>query len=128
MAEYVVYGFPMPESRLVNRGYKVTLAQGKKASAVPSANVRAAFDDIMRNTGDVSARLVLAYYAQGTTSAEERDYAVALASNDLTDGLPNAPPPAESVDKLRAVLGIKPSEVPNWYYADRTAEDIPRRI
>lgn len=128
MSDYAIYGFPMSESRLVNWGYRVTLAQGKKPSAVPSVNVRVAFDDIRRSAGDTHTRLVLAYYIQEATSTEERDYAVALASNDFTDGLPNVPPPVECVNHLKAVLGLKPAEIPAWYYADRTAEDIPRRI
>lgn len=128
MSDYAIYGFPMLESHLVNWGYRVTLAQGRKPSVVPSVNVRGAFDDIRRSVGDTHARLVLAYYIQEATSTQERDYAVALASNDLTDGLPNVPPPVESVNQLKAVLGLKPTEVPAWFYADRTAEDIPRRI
>ncbi|KAJ3554449.1 hypothetical protein NM688_g3102 [Phlebia brevispora] len=128
MTEYIVYGFPVPESRLVNRGYRVALSQGKRPSAVPSENVRTAFDDIRRKTGDLHARLVLAYYAQDIPTSLERDYAIALASNDNTDGLPNVPPPAESIEKLKVVLGVKPDEAPTWYYADRTPEDVPRRL
>lgn len=128
MAEYMIYGFTMPESTLVNWGYRVALAQRRRPSAIPSENVRTAMEDIVKRMGGLRVRLVLAYYLSECNGSTERDYAIALASNAMNDGLPNTPPSDEAAEKLRAVLGIKPDTAPAWYYADRTAEDIPRRI
>ena len=124
VSEYMVYGFAAPESALIDHGYRVAIAQGTRPSAVPSDNVRTAMTHLLAHAGDVRARLVLAYYP----STPERDYAIALASNDGQDGLPDTPPPAAAVDRLRGILGIRRQAVPGWYYADRSVEDVPKRM
>ena len=128
MTEYMIYGFLTPEAALVNRGYRVALAQGKRPSVVPSVNVRTAMEDIKRRVGDLRARLVLAYYLIDETCSPERDYAIALASNDIRDGLPNDPPSAEVIEKLRQTLGVKSDGTAAWYYADKSPEEVPRRM
>ena len=129
MDEYMIYGFAAPESALVNWGYRVALTQGRRPSATPSENVKAAMAEPARRAPGLHARLVLAYFLPDETRSPERDYAIALASNDGRDGLPNAPPPedSETLERLKEVLGIEADKLA-WYYADRTAETVPRRI
>ena len=122
----MIYGFAAPESVLVNWGYRVALTQGRRPSATPSENVKTAMADLARRAPGLHARLVLAYFLADETRSPERDYAIALASNDGQDGLPNDPP-EEMVERVREVLGIGADRLA-WFYADKTAEDVPRRV
>ncbi|THH01622.1 hypothetical protein EW026_g1098 [Hermanssonia centrifuga] len=125
---YMIYGYVTPEEYLINRGYMVAHKQRKKPSARPSDNVRVAVHDIMDQAAIYnrhSSKLVIVHLADDPLRTPEREYAIAVASNDSNDGLPNSLPDSDIVERLKKVLGAR--HAPGWFVAEMSNEDIPSR-